>query len=255
MDAILTQVDGWIIAALLLAAMLAAWGMGRLWGRRLAGKEREDGGGKVHDGVLALFGLMLAFTFSVSLTKHEHRRQMVVTASSALGDFYTCASLLREPVRGRLRGEIRGYVELRLALTRELNDVAQRQKAQSELEERQDRMQALVGEAVDAGTSLVAPLVNTFNEVTSSYAARLAAERDRLPPSIVLLLFLAAVAATALMGRRQGMSGKGEFAATVAFVVLVSMVVWVTLDLNQPYRGWITVSQEPLQRLLAGMAR
>jgi hypothetical protein len=31
------------------------------------------------------------------------------------------------------------------------------------------------------------------------------------------------------------------------------MVVWVTLDLNQPHRGWITVSQKPMQRLLSGM--
>jgi hypothetical protein len=143
---------------------------------------------------------------------------------------------------------------LRLALTRELADEG-RQKAQGELEERQARMQTLVGEAVDAGTPIAAPLVNTFTEVTSSYAARLAAERDRLPPSIVLVLFLASVAASALMGRQQGASGKGECSATVAFIVLVSLVVWVTLDLNQPYRGWITVRQEPLQRLLAGMAR
>jgi hypothetical protein len=41
----------------------------------------------------------------------------------------------------------------------------------------------------------------------------------------------------------------------VLFVALVSMVVWVTLDLNQPQRGLITVSQEPLERLLSGMGR
>jgi hypothetical protein len=33
------------------------------------------------------------------------------------------------------------------------------------------------------------------------------------------------------------------------------MVVWVTLDLNQPERGFIRVSQEPLQRLLSGMGK
>ena len=50
--------------------------------------------------------------------------------------------------------------------------------------------------------------------------------------------------ARALVGR----PGRG-------FVVLVGLVVWVTLDLNQPHRGVITVSQEPLQRLLEGMGK
>ena len=42
-----------------------------------------------------------------------------------------------------------------------------------------NRMQALVGEAVDGQTPVVVPLVNTLNGVTSSHAARLAALLDR----------------------------------------------------------------------------
>jgi hypothetical protein len=35
--------------------------------------------------------------------------------------------------------------------------------------------------------------------------------------------------------------------------VLVALVVYVTLDLNQPRRGLITINQEPLERLLTTM--
>ena len=35
----------------------------------------------------------------------------------------------------------------------------------------------------------------------------------------------------------------------------MSMVLWVTLDLNDPQRGWISVSQEPLERLLKAMGQ
>lgn len=59
----------------------------------------------------------------------------------------------------------------------------------------------------------------------------------------------------ALMGKHQGLSGQREPMAAVGFVLLISMVVWVTLDLNQPHRGVITVSQEPMQRLLSGMGK
>jgi hypothetical protein len=76
-----------------------------------------------------------------------------------------------------------------------------------------------------------------------------------LPPTIVLLLFAAALASTMLVGRQQGVSGKPQIAATLSFILLVGFVVYVILDLNQPGKGLITVSQEPFERLLSSMAK
>jgi hypothetical protein len=236
-------------------AMLTAWGVGWYYGRRAAKAGRDAQGGKLNDAISALMGLLLAFTFSMSLGKHDQRRQMVVTDSNAIGDFYTCASLVNEPTRRKLQDEVRAYAEQRLALAKTWRDEALLPIRLGEVQEMQNRMQALVQEAVDKGTPIAIPLVNTLNEVTSSHAARLAATRDRLPVSIVLLLFLAAIGTMALVGRQQGLSGERYLGAMILFVALVSMVVWVTLDLNQPQRGLITVSQEPLERLLSGMGR
>ena len=36
-------------------------------------------------------------------------------------------------------------------------------------------------------------------------------------------------------------------------ILLVSAVVYITLDLNQPRRGFIQVSQAPMERLIASM--
>ncbi len=191
----------------------------------------------------------------MSLVKHDQRRQMVVTDSNAIGDFYTCVSLLKEPVRGKLQAVVHRYVEHRLALAWSLADEATLQQKLDEIQAMHGQMQSLVGKAVDEGTPMVVPLVNTLNEVTSSHAARLMAVRDRLPGSIVLLLFLGAVVSMGLMGKQQGASSEWHPGTTIGFTVLVCMVVWVTLDLNQPQRGVITVSQEPLQRLLRGMEK
>ncbi|HEV2172010.1 MAG TPA: hypothetical protein VGR71_00505, partial [Nitrospira sp.] len=78
---------------------------------------------------------------------------------------------------------------------------------------------------------------------------------DRLPPSIVLLLFAAAIVATMLVGREQGASGKVDVLGTLCFILLVTIAVYVTLDLNQPERGLITISQEPIERLLSSMSK
>ena len=78
---------------------------------------------------------------------------------------------------------------------------------------------------------------------------------DRVPPWGVLRRGLAATISMVLVGWQQGMSGEWHPAAAIGFTVLVCMVLWVTLDLNQPQRGWITVSQEPLQQLLKAMEK
>ena len=174
MSAMLTHVDAWVLAALLAAAMLASWYGGWRWGRRRAKEGRQTPAGKFLDGSVGLLGLLLAFTFAMALSKHDGRRQAVVNDSNAVGDFYTCASLLKDPVRGKLRALIRQYTERRLALATTPSDEAGYEKRLDELEGMQNQMQALVGEAVDAGTPVAVPLVNTLNEVTSSQAARLA---------------------------------------------------------------------------------
>jgi len=255
MNAILTAVDAWITAVLLAVAMLAGWAVGWWRGRAASRERREIPASKFNDAVLALLGLLLAFTFSISLARHEQRRQMAVTDSNAIGDFYTTVGLLKEPERGELRSVLRRYVEHRLSVARGTHDDAALQQRLDEIRQMHDQMEALVQQAVDQGTPVVVPLVNTLNALTSAHAARLAALRDRLPPSVVLLLVLAAVITMVLMGWQQGASNESHPAAAIGFTALVCLVVWVTLDLNQPQRGWITVSQEPLEQLLKGMEK
>src|SRR5262249_33860987 len=161
---------------------------------------------------------------------HEQRRQMVVSDSNAIGDFYTTASLVKEPVRGKLQATVRRYVEHRLALPTKIVDEASLQRSLDEIREMYGQMQTLVEDAVDGGTPVVVPLVNTLNALTSSHAARLAALRDRLPPGVVLLLVVAAVVSMIVIGWQQGASAERHPGEALGFTVLVCTVLWVTLD-------------------------
>jgi hypothetical protein len=245
-----SNLDPWIPSALVMAFMLLGWALGWWRGRALRGKEGASGGSKFGDALMALLGLLLAFTFSMSLVKHEGRRQMSVSDSNAIGDFYTCVSLLDDPLRGKLQALVKQYVEHRIALAKPMTDEAALQEALADIREMHTRMQSLVKEAVDQGTPIATPLVNTFNDVTSNHAARLAAIRDRLPMSILLLLGLSAVLAVAVVGKQQSVAKESAPGETLGFILLVSLVILVILDLNQPQRGWIRISQEPLELLL-----
>lgn len=249
----LSLVDAGWLAVALAVVMLVGWGVGWLigLGHRKAGKEKPDF--KFDDVSIALLGLLLAFTFAMSLSKHDQRRAMGISDSNAIGDFYTCSSLLKEPVRTELRTVIREYAVFRYELPNKRVGEAGFEEALKKMEVMQGRMTELVSKALDAGTPIAVPLTNTLNDVTSMHAARLAAIADRLPVTIILLLGVAAMTCMTLIGRQEGALGKPQVAATLTFILLVSLVFFVTLDLNQPYRGLINVSQLALERLIGTM--
>jgi hypothetical protein len=255
MGSFFSRIDPAMTALLLAAVMLATWGVGFWLGRRLRTDASARPEGKFEDAVVAILGLLLAFTFSMALAKYDHRREMLVADSNSIGDFYTCASLLPEPTRTKLQEVTREYTRLRLDLAREATGTDGLDAALGRFQEMQNRMTGLVGEAVNAGTPIAVPLTNTLNNLTSAHAARVVALKDRLPESVVGLLFFAAAIATGLVGRAQGTAKQPPLGGTMSFLFLVTLVVYVILDLNNPVKGFIVVSQEPMQRVLAGMGK
>ncbi len=254
MNEIIAASDIRVIAVILAIAMLAAWSIGKRMGARLL----HEGGvkpSKFDDAAMALLGLLLAFTFGMSIAKHDQRRLAVVADSNAIGDFYTSSSLLKEPVRTKLQTVIRQYVQLRLDLVRGPFTSSDLEDALRKFGQLHNQMTELVAEAITAGTPIAVNLANTLNAVTSNQASRLAAYRDRLPASILLLLFACAIVTALLIGREQGAAGNSDIAGTVCFILLVTIAVYVTLDLNRPELGWIRVSQEPIERLLSSMPK
>ncbi len=254
MDEIVAGLDIRAIALISAVAMLAAWIAGKRMGERLP----RSGGvkpSKFDDAAMALLGLLLAFAFGMSIAKHDQRRLAVVADSNAIGDFYTCASLLKEPVRTELLSVIRQYVQLRLDLVRGQLTSSDLERALAKFDRLHTQMTDLVRQAVSEGTPIAVSLTNTLNEVTSNQSSRLAAYRDRLPAGILLLLFACAVVTALLIGREQGAAGSRDFAGTFCFILLVSIALYVTLDLNRPERGLIRVSQEPIERLLSSMSK
>ena len=249
------RLDAWALAALLAAAMVAAWSAGFGWGRRVRIRGGSFEWRPIDDGCVVLLTLLLAFTFAMALGKHEQRRAALVADTNAIGDFYTCVSLLPGQLRVPIQDLIREYTSLRLEVSSRPLHQIDLEKPLQRIRQIQEEATVLVGEGVRVSSFLAEPLVDTLNGVTSSHAARLAAAKDRLPPSVVIALILAAAALSARIGVQQGAEGRTQVPGLCLFVFLVTLVVYVTMDLDQPARGWIRVSQEPMERLLSSMTQ
>lgn len=245
----------WLTAVVFVACMLAAWYLGWLLGRRAPTVPAEDPSVKFTDASMALLGLLLAFTFSMALGRHDQRRLAVVADSNSIGDFYTCAALLKEPHRSALQEVIRDYARLRFDMDRGHIPPPEQPAALERCRAAQAKMTELVARAVQDGTPATVPLTNTLNNLTSSHASRIAAYQESLPQGIVLLLLVSAVTPAFLIGQQQGESTKIHLAGTIAFMVVVGLVVFAILDLNQPASGMITVNLNSLEQTVRSMER
>jgi hypothetical protein len=255
LDNLIYRVDAWVVSLVFAGSMLAFWALGWWRGRRLPADCGQAPETKVTDASVALLGLLLAFTFAMTLGRHDHRRLMVVAESNAIGDFYTCATLLKEPHRSALQATIRDYAQNEVDTLCRFVPPADQQKATQRSQESHSRMTDIVAQAVRDGTPIAICLTNTLNSVTSANASRLAAYEEMLPWSIQLLLLLGAIIPSFLMGRQKGATQEKYLSGTLSFIVLVSLVIFVTLDLNQPRRGLIRVNRESFDRLTQSIGK
>jgi hypothetical protein len=253
MTYLLAATPAWMIALLLALLMAGGWELGRRIGTRRKHSGESVDTGNFGDPTMALLGLLIAFTFSLSLGKHDQRRALVIQEANAIGDFYTTATLLDDPLRSELQGTIREYLQARLELQSHpvadsvlLADLQRMHGFHARLTE-------IVARAAHDRAAVIVPLAASLAAVTSTHSSRLAAFRDRLPGSIVLLLFFASIVSIGLSGRDQALTANVQLLGTLCLILLVSLTVFVTLDLNQPLRGLITVSNEPFEHLLMAM--
>ncbi len=87
MEEIAAALDSWVVALTLAVAMLIAWTVGIWLGNRLLHRGSAKPS-KFDDASMALLGLLLVFTFGMSISKHE-RRLALIADSNAIDDLYT----------------------------------------------------------------------------------------------------------------------------------------------------------------------
>jgi hypothetical protein len=98
-------------------------------------------------------------------------------------------------------------------------------------------------------------LAQNLNETTTAFENSLSALGDHVPESVFLVLVAASLLGAFALGRGQAFDGPRHVVSSLSFVTMVALVVFVTLDLEQPRRGLVVVSQASLERLFDSLGR
>ena len=108
-------------AGLLFAGSLLALEVGRRIGTRHLAAEKDKanvGLGTVEGAIFGLMGLLLAFTFSSSLTGFDLRRQLIVDEANAINTAYARLDVLPAETQSTLRDLFRQYLSARIDVYR-----------------------------------------------------------------------------------------------------------------------------------------
>ncbi|MDQ2835648.1 MAG: DUF4239 domain-containing protein [Acidobacteriota bacterium] len=221
------------IALLLLPAMLVLVAVGRRL-RRRDGSVAESS--SIEAAVFALFGLLLAFTFSGAAGRYDTHRQLVVEEGNDIGTAYLRLDLLPRAAQPELRELFRRYTDSRLHLydSVALEVSPETAALQHEIWMRCVAASAAPGAGPDAA-KLLLPALNAMIDITST---RQNSFSMHPPPVVFFLLFGLSCGAAILAGYGMTSSGRSWF-YMVALALTVTATVYATLEIEYPRQGLI----------------
>ena len=244
---------GLVLFALLVLAHEVGFRVARRRGARTDEGERSETS-TLQGGMLALLGLLLAFTFAMASQRFDARKQLVLDEANAIGTAYLRATAV--PGGEEVAELLRRYVDVRLEGAASARDPEDFRRAVGESERLHGAMWSRVAALARANPDpLRTVLLVAVNEVIDLHEKRLTAMRNHVPTVILVLLLVVSVLTMASLGHAAGASGGRSMSTALTFAVLVTLVIMVVVDLDRPERGLIRVSQQSLQTLRDGLHR
>ena len=211
----------------------------------------------VESAIYGLLGLLIAFTVSGAASRFDARRTLTVQEANTIGTAYLRLDLLPAAAQPELRRKFRRYAEARLAVFRLLPDF---EASNAEAIRANELQRSIWNEVIAAlpgvpqsATLMLLPALNEMFDITSSRAI---AGQAHTP--LVILCALAVLALFCCLLAGYGLAGEnplGSALRMIGFALIVTLTIFVILDLDYPRVGLIRLdyADQALIDVLAGM--
>lgn len=234
-------------ASCLFVGMLIFSELGRRIGIARLGRDSEGltkGAGATEAAVFGLLGLLLAFTFSGAASRFEDRRQLITAEANAIGTAYLRIDLLPGDEQEELRGLFRRYLDTRSATYSQAEDQA---FTKAELANGATLQGDIWAKALAASQRPEAPaqagmlLLPALNEMIDITTTRAMATQNHPPLVVFLLLGMLSLVGALLVGYGTSSNKDRSWFHPVIFAAILSLTVYVIVDLEFPRLGLIRV--------------
>jgi len=198
--------------------------------------------GTVEGAVFALFGLLMAFTFSGAAARYNEKRMLIAEEVNTIETAYLRLHLLLPEARSALQELFRRYVDSRLEMYRRLPDM---QAAEIEMANSKRIQEEIWTQAVDAtrlGNShpdagkLLLPALNNMIDAATTRTMALQIHPPRI---IYALLFGLGLICSLLAGYRMATGQHRSWLHILSLTIFTVIIVFVALDVEYPREGLI----------------
>lgn len=220
--------------------------IGRWAGRRRMESDPESAKastGTIDGAVFGLLGLLIAFTFSGAASRFDERRATIVEEANCIGTAWLRLDLLPTTAQPPLREKFRQYLDARLSAFRKIPDLA---AASADLKQATTLQTEIWAQAIaacrDSGsqptTMLLLPALNQMFDIATS---RTAGAQMHPPMLIYGLLGMMLLAASLVAGVGLSMGRVRSWFHGTAFVLVMTLTVYVIVDFEFPRVGIIRI--------------
>jgi hypothetical protein len=233
-------------------------------GRRLAVRRRSkevDGErsnlGPIEGAVFALFGLLMAFTFSGAASRFNEKRMLIAEEANTIETAHLRLHLVPD-AEPKLQDLFRRYIDSRLETYRKMPnmDAVNLEMANSKKIQEQIWTEAIAATRLSsshpAAGWLLLPALNNMIDITTTRTMAL----QMHPPRIIYaLLFGLGLICSLLAGYRMATGQQRSWLHILGFTVITVVVVYVVLDIEYPRAGLIRLeaADQALVELRQGM--
>jgi hypothetical protein len=212
--------------------------------------------GPVETVIFALFGLLLAFTFTGAGSRFEARLHLITDEVNAIGTAYLRIDFLPKEIQPQVRSLFKTYTLVRANVYKQVIDEKYTKSILDSTTNLQNQIwKAAVqgcykpGASVDCAKILIPSLNEMFDITTTREMARL-----NHPPTIIYVMLISLSLFSALLvGYDLPRSSKRNLLYMLSYAIIISLVLYIIIDLETPRFGFINVN--PLDQTLVNLAK
>ncbi len=202
--------------------------------------------GSIQASILGLLALLLGFTFSMSMQRFDNRSMALIDEANAIGTAMLRVQLLPDKYKNEANEYFQRYVDLRVAIGQiDITKRAERKIYNKKISDLQNNLWALAISATndDPRPVTTGAFIKSLNDVIDIQGKRNALLQMQVPEVVLILLFVVFISSGGILGYSAGLSSKRVFAPIVLISLLITLIVFIIIDLDRPKRGLIQVQQ------------
>jgi hypothetical protein len=215
--------------------------------KTLGEAERNDLG-VIVPASLTLLGLIIGFSFSMSIGRYDLRKNYEEEEANAIGTEYARTDLLPAADAEKVRALLKSYLDQRLIFytTRDADQLKQNDTVTEQLQAKM--WTATVAPAVTHPSALTALATSGMNDVLNSEGYALAAWRNTIPRAAWILMETIAALCSVLIGYNLHRKDT-KYLPCLILPFLVAISFFLIADIDSPRRGVVEVLPQNLQSL------